>query len=449
MAQTVLSMVIEVRPQSTGLLQSLVSKLRDDEESTVPKYAHLSQAAPLLHFMSMSVCADDSYDPVFVLEVNFDGPPGPFWAQLEAAIGPRLRDMLRCAKPPTDGAAAVFAAVTAEGSTAPVAPLLEARAVVPAVFHQGNRGLARQTIEREAALFLALRPLADAPDLRALSPVEIHARLRGSLLEGFPWLGAPAAPRVTATEDVADWSRLIGFVLAAIAALLAPTLILERAFGYFSNPVAILGLAATLAGIVVWLRLLERADPSQDAPTVDPAAMRRIARAEDQTVQNHMISIVHIKPGILRAVLVRAGLWGLGFALRVFARDGYLGSMRTIHFAHWAIINNGGRLMFHSNFDSSWESYLDDFIEKANVGLTLAWTNGVGFPPTRFLILEGATHGRQFKAWARHSMTESLFWFSAYPALTVNQIERQARLAGGLRQSTMNAAEAATWLLDL
>ena len=69
--------------------------------------------------------------------------------------------------------------------------------------------------------------------------------------------------------------------------------------------------------------------------------------------------------------------------------------MRTVHFAHWAFINNGSRLMFFSNFDHSWDSYLDDFIEKAHGGLTLAWGSGVGFPPTRFLVLDGASHGRQ------------------------------------------------------
>ncbi|WP_164209517.1 hypothetical protein, partial [Stenotrophomonas maltophilia] len=78
-------------------------------------------------------------------------------------------------------------------------------------------------------------------------------------------------------------------------------------------------------------------------------------------------------------------------------RQGYLGSMRTIHFAHWARVNNNSRLMFFSNFDQTWESYLDDFIEKAHAGLTLAWSCGVGFPPTRFLVKDGASHGRQFK----------------------------------------------------
>ena len=56
----------------------------------------------------------------------------------------------------------------------------------------------------------------------------------------------------------------------------------------------------------------------------------------------------------------------------------------TIHFARWVLIDNNKHMMFFSNFDLSWESYLDDFIEKAHGGLTLAWGSGVGFPATRY-----------------------------------------------------------------
>jgi hypothetical protein len=135
--------------------------------------------------------------------------------------------------------------------------------------------------------------------------------------------------------------------------------------------------------------------------------------------------------------------------LRVVATDGYLGSMRTVHFAHWAFVNNASRLMFFSNFYLSWESYLDDFIEKAHGGLTLAWGSGVGFPPARFLVLDGASHGRKFKAWARHSMAVSRFWYSAYRDLTVDQIERNTRIADGLRKQTLSEQEAAVWARDL
>jgi hypothetical protein len=46
-------------------------------------------------------------------------------------------------------------------------------------------------------------------------------------------------------------------------------------------------------------------------------------------------------------------------------------------------------------------------------------------------------------------MAVSRFWFSAYPNYTVDQIERQARLASGLRKATLAAKEAAVWAKDL
>jgi hypothetical protein len=201
--------------------------------------------------------------------------------------------------------------------------------------------------------------------------------------------------------------------------------------------------------ILVWLRWLERRDSHHDAPPVDQRELRKMTRREDRIPQNHMGSVVLVKPGVLRMALFRIGHLGLGLVLRVVATDGYLGSMRTVHFAHWAFVSNGSRLMFFSNFDNSWDSYLDDFIEKAHGGLTLAWGSGVGFPATRFLVMDGASHGRQFKAWARHSMAVSRFWFSAYPEYTVDQIERQARIADGLRKAALSPEKAALWAKDL
>jgi hypothetical protein len=73
----------------------------------------------------------------------------------------------------------------------------------------------------------------------------------------------------------------------------------------------------------------------------------------------------------------------------------------------------------------------------------------VGFPQTRFLVLDGASHGRQFKAWALASRAVSRFWYSAYPDLTVDQVERNNRIALGLRKTRMQDREAASWMRDL
>jgi hypothetical protein len=46
-------------------------------------------------------------------------------------------------------------------------------------------------------------------------------------------------------------------------------------------------------------------------------------------------------------------------------------------------------------------------------------------------------------------MVVSRFWFSAYKDYTVDQIERHARIADGLRKTSLAPGEAAAWAKDL
>ena len=538
MRQTTLSVALEVKAESFKHLSQLLDNFRFDPSKNpaggTGPFDKLLASVPVLHFMSFSLFPGYDYEPLFVIEANFDGEPGPLWAQLEAAIGDELRTFLRCCKKPIDRHGPLFAAVTEANSRAPIAPYLEARALKPTAYHHGNRGMTRDRILDEFSLFKETRAEIAAHDAgyRKLPATGVHQKLRAALFAKFPWLDLPAPPRIGRLEDAFDKLKLGAFVFGAIFALSIPGLAFAPAMpeknryfallavvfvglaawlwriadplpgtetrssfslahflfaqllpaalflalyfliiGALGTPVWMilvgggameawqetlvwlgLGLACapvSIVGILVWLRTLERGDSSQDAPPVDPRMMREMARREDWIPQNHMGSIVLIKPGALRALLIRAGHLGLGLLLRVTARDGYLGSMRTIHFAHWAMVNNKSRLMFLSNFDQTWESYLDDFVEKAHNGLTIAWSCGVGFPPARFLLYEGASHGRQFKEWARHSMAVSHFWFSAYTDLTTEQIERNYRIALGLRKTSLTQTEAAQWTTDL
>ena len=455
MAQTILTAVLEIEPASEAILRRRIPELLSSDKTTRDK---LFAGVPTLHFMSLTVFRDHQYDPIFVLEANFDGPAGPFWAQLEATLGDELRELLRYCRAPRGKSATLFDAVTKPGSRAPIAPLLEASTVFPAAQHQGNRGLDRNRIRNEASLFAAAQYELDRGIAQTLdSPVQIHSAMRSALLPNFSWLDDPPPRRIGVGENLLDQLRLWVFLPALILGILflaaMPGLLLGCwVSGCGRWPAILLGLLSVVAimgSMVIAFRRSEIRDPPLDAPQIDPAKLQAMEQAEDKIAQNHMISLVHLKPGVLRGIVARASLLVVGYNVRATARTGYLRSMRTIHFAHWALVGNGSRLMFHSNYDGSWESYLDDFIEKAHQGLTAVWTHGVGFPPTTWLVSKGATSGGRFKDWARHSMSQSQFWYSAYPEYSVNQIERHARVADGLRKKGMREKEGAQWALDL
>ena len=102
-------------------------------------------------------------------------------------------------------------------------------------------------------------------------------------------------------------------------------------------------------------------------------------------------------------------------------------------------------MLFQANYDGSWESYLEDFIMKAHQGQTAAWSNGVGFPRTKFLVYGGAEDGDRFKRWVRRQQVLAPFWYSRFPKLTTDQIRNNALIRDGLARA-MTEEKAHAWL---
>ena len=101
--------------------------------------------------------------------------------------------------------------------------------------------------------------------------------------------------------------------------------------------------------------------------------------------------------------------------------------------------------MFLSNYDGSWQSYLEDFIARAHAGLTGIWSNTQDFPKTSNLLVGGAKDGPRFKRWARRQQQPTRFWYSAYPQLTTTQIRTNAAIRHGFA-AVSNEIAAANWL---
>ncbi|MDX1696102.1 MAG: hypothetical protein R3208_20215 [Ketobacteraceae bacterium] len=207
---------------------------------------------------------------------------------------------------------------------------------------------------------------------------------------------------------------------------------------------AVLLMTLLLSPLILAKEWLEKKRPPDISPFVEDSSPRDLDFEEIQAIQSPMTSIVAIKPGLFRQATLRLTLWAIQILADYKFNKGSLGSINSIHFARWAIINNGRHLLFFSNYDGSWESYLGDFIDRAAIGLTAVWNNAVGFPPARFLIRGGASHAEEFKQYARRSQVVTHFWYSAYPNLSMaNKVNNRAIRARLMNKSKESAAE---WL---
>jgi Dyp-type peroxidase family len=229
----------------------------------------------------------------------------------------------------------------------------------------------------------------------------------------------------------ADWASAPGRILVAVVAGLAGTaLILFLAVAIF------LGI----------LRFKESRDVPQDEnPTL--GNIENIRRAENHPgfEQNHFLAVTPLKSGWFRKLTLAMALWGIKQLIVHAFRPGFVLNMGTIHYAKWFRLPGRDKLVFLSNYDGSWESYLEDFIMKAHQGQTAAWSNGVGFPLTRFLILDGAQDGDRFKRWVRRQQVPAQFWYSRFPSLTSDQIRDNALIHDGLARAITDTA-ARNWL---
>jgi hypothetical protein len=194
---------------------------------------------------------------------------------------------------------------------------------------------------------------------------------------------------------------------------------------------------------LIWLVML-RWTEIHESPPADldvNVKVKKLVEREDRThiVQNHLAHISIVKPGNFRRVTLPGVLWLVNLVARLQDKGKLIG-IPSIHFAHWSLIDNGRRLLFLSNFDGSWENYLDDFIDKVSFGLTAIWSNTVDFPKTRFLFFEGARDGPRFKTYTRDKQTYTNVWYSAYKQLTVETINNNSSIREDLFTSLDDSA---------
>jgi hypothetical protein len=193
------------------------------------------------------------------------------------------------------------------------------------------------------------------------------------------------------------------------------------------------------------LRALEKSDP-ENTRRAAPDHLRTLTVQEDIDVTNHFNVFGQVKPGRLRLFTIRMGLLLLDYSSRHIYNRGYLTRIQTIHFARWVLLDNNRRVYFASNYDGSADSYMDDFINKVAWGLNLVFSNGVGYPRTRWLLKGGAENEEKYKRTLRRNQLPSESWYKAFPGVTAFDMARNSRIRQVLEADNPGDREISEWL---
>ncbi len=121
-----------------------------------------------------------------------------------------------------------------------------------------------------------------------------------------------------------------------------------------------------------------------------------------------------------------------------------LETLSFIHYARWALIEgfpDGGDgerlnytyLFFESNFNGTWDQYIDAFSEVVPFRMKAIWGTSFGFP--------GPQPVAPFKQYIRHNEFVADHYWSAYPGATTTEIISAGRVEAALIEFRGSSAE--------
>jgi hypothetical protein len=380
-----------------------------------------------LHFARFVILNDDTEDDIkayslarvnypkyLVLLGDIDGTPNDFLAEL--------------AELAADGLRRVFSHCKEYRPDVDLLAWLKARSVAAAANYVNWVGRTVQQVREEEALRQAIESfLQNSVALAPLTARHVNDALRKFIA------GERESGRLTLTPEAPTPLRWRLRNLLNLLALPIVTLLIL--------PLLLLYLPIFL----IQLRRREKSDP-EIAPRVNRDHTDQLAEIEDRDVTNQFSAMGSLKPGMFRRLTISAVLVAIDYTARHIFKRGKLARVTTIHFARWVFLDGGKRVIFASNYDGSLESYMDDFINKVGFGLNLVFSNGLGYPRTNWLILDGAKDEQHFKDYLRRHQMPTQVWYKAYPGLTAHDLRRNSLIRQGLERASMSDPELQEWL---
>lgn len=382
-----------------------------------------------LHFARLIILEDKTVNDVRV----YGGGPAPIYPLHLALVGDidgDLNDFFQqLVNVAGTGLGAIFSCCTGFTARTDLLDWMKSHTTHALAAYVNWRGRTVHRIQEEEALREALVSyIADnAAAFHGLAPRQVQVKLQ-------QFLNAErAAGRLILSGEsptpIGWWIRnvlhMIGIPLLVL--FLLPLLVLIAPF------------------YLIWLRHLEKTDPEL-CWRVDQKYSDTLSRFEDRSVTNQFSAMGSLKPGWVRLLTVIGVLGTVNYAARRFVRRGRLGRIRTIHFARWVFLDDKKRMVFFSNYDGTVESYMDDFINKTGFGLNAVFGNGIGYPRTNWLVMDGCQDEQKYKNFLRRHTFPTQVWYKAYPGLTAIDLERNGRIRRGLEAASLSEEEVRAWV---
>lgn len=253
-------------------------------------------------------------------------------------------------------------------------------------------------------------------------------------------LGNPALPALI--NDLASLKQPPTVWQAFRTLMIQAWQLVERGFN---------GLWSLLQQIILWgVRQLGGILGAPDQPRLigeyvgaelDYERIRILNQAEVVHGTNHLHLLSRIKRG--RLLRLKIVLFLVNFAGRHLFPPGSLSNIRSIHFAHWSIVDGGKHLLFVTHYDGSFDNYLGDFTDRASDGLNSVWNNVEGYPRA------GAQDIFAFKQFFRNDQQlPSQVFYRAYPDTTVVNILRDRAIVQPLAEG-LDRPAFDDWLIEL
>ncbi|HEY6876415.1 MAG TPA: hypothetical protein VI299_00265 [Polyangiales bacterium] len=127
--------------------------------------------------------------------------------------------------------------------------------------------------------------------------------------------------------------------------------------------------------------------------------------------------------------------WAVGTRYFAPRLDGLL-TLSMIHYARWVILRDSdfprlsaeqpkeklkyGYMLFFSNFNGSWEQYVDSFSAAIPSGLNLLWKKNVGWPES--------VPEQPFHRYVEFNQIWTDYYYSAYPMAASNDVKAAQRV---------------------